>query len=131
MRASCTRNIIIPKCDTGEKGLRLSPPQQLWQLGEVRRHPPGLVAGEHLAAALRSGWSPNRLGERHGCIEKNPGQSTHPRSAEFSRLGFCAERQGGVGGTGLAALPGLMENSRVRLTSDTSCTFVYAGDLKG
>ena len=24
-------------------------------------------------------------------IEKNPGQSTRPRSAEFSRLGFCVE----------------------------------------
>ena len=47
---------------------------------------------------------------------ENPGQSTHPRSAEFSRLGFCAQRQGGVGGTGLAVLPGLLENSRIRLS---------------
>ena len=41
-----------------------------------------------------------QVGERPDAIKKNPGQSTHPGSGEFSRLGFCAERQGDVGGDG-------------------------------
>ena len=90
-----------------------------------------LIAPWSLAPCLVAGEQMRPLYVPADPIEKNPGQSTHPRSAEFSRLGFCAERQGGVGGDGLAALPGLMENSRVRFPSDTSCTFVYAGDLKG
>jgi hypothetical protein len=38
-----------------KRALRLSPPQQLWQLGEVRRHPPGLVAGEEVRRRATAG----------------------------------------------------------------------------
>ena len=85
---------------------RCPPAKQVGQLGDIGGDASGLIAAEQLGRRSTSRLV-RQIDQAKGRmpLKKNPGQSTHPGSGEFSRLGFWAERQGVSGGWGLPLCP--------------------------